>query len=72
MRLPDGNTEYEAKRDSNRMGPIRAAVIPVGTLAAFDSERLAKPGGSPERYNRPCLMGDIEFAKSMRVLREVG
>ena len=71
-RLIAGNTEYEAKRDSGRLGPIRAAVIPAGALAAFDRERLAKTGGSPEQYKRPCLMGDASFAKSMTVLREVG
>jgi len=71
-RLAEGNTEYEAKRDSRRLGPVRAAVIPAGGLAAFDRDRLSKTGGSPEQYKRPCLMGDVAFAQSMTVLREVG
>lgn len=71
-RLCDGNTEYEAKRESGRLGPVRAAVIPAGALMTFDRERLAKTGGSPEQYKRPCLVGDLDFAKTMTVLREVG
>lgn len=71
-RLSQGNTEYEAKRESGRLGPVRAAVIPAGTLAAFDRDRLAKTGGSPEQYKRPCLIGDVDFARTMTVLREVG
>lgn len=72
QRLAAGNSEYEAKRESGRLGPVRAALIPHGALAAFDRERLARTGGSPEQYKRPCLVGDIEFAKTMPVLREVG
>jgi hypothetical protein len=71
-RLTEGNTEYEAKRESGRLGPIRAAILPTGALATFDRDRLAKTGGSPEQYKRPCLMGDMDFARTMWVLREVG
>jgi hypothetical protein len=65
------NTEYEAKRTGGRLGPVRAKVLPAGAWAAWDRERLATTGGSPEQYKRPCLIGDVGFEKTMPVLREV-
>ena len=65
------NIEYAAKRESGRLGPVRAVVIPAGTWAKWDRDRLAKTGGSPEQYKHPCLIGDLEFRETMPVLREV-
>jgi hypothetical protein len=70
--LGEENIEYAAKRESGRLGPVRAAVIPAGTWAAWDKERLAKTGGSPEQYKHPCLIGDMGFRETMKVIREVG
>jgi hypothetical protein len=69
--LGEENIEYAAKRESGRLGPVRAAIVPTGTWAAWDLTRLAKTGGSPEQYKRPCLIGDLEFKATMPVLREV-
>jgi hypothetical protein len=66
------NSEYEAKRQGGRLGQLKAAVIPTGSWAAWDAERLAKSGGSPEQYKRPALVGELGFAERMRVLRWVG
>jgi hypothetical protein len=66
------NVEYAAKRDSGRLGPVRAAVIPAGTWARWDRDRLASTGGSPEQYKHPCLLGDLRFKETIRVLRELG
>jgi hypothetical protein len=63
--------EYEAKRSSGRLGPVRAELIPAGTWAAWDRKRLEQTGGSPEQYKHPCLIGDIAFRESMAVTREV-
>ncbi|MBA4067261.1 MAG: auxin-responsive protein [Isosphaera sp.] len=65
------NVEYAAKRDGGRLGPVRAVLIPAGTWAAWDRERLAKTGGSPEQYKHPCLVGDIAFRDTLPVVREV-
>jgi len=65
------NIEYEAKRGSARLAPVRIAVIPTGTWSKWDRERLARSGGSPEQYKRPCLIGDVKFRESMPVVREV-
>jgi hypothetical protein len=65
------NVEYAAKRESGRLGPLRAVVIPTGAWSAWDHARLAQTGGSPEQYKHPCLIGDVKFRESMRVAREV-
>jgi hypothetical protein len=65
------NVEYAAKRESGRLGAMRAAVIPAGTWAKWDRDRLAQTGGSPEQYKHPCLIGDPKFRESMTVVREV-
>lgn len=65
------NIEYAAKRESGRLGRIRAAIVPNGTWHAWDVARLAKTGGSAEQYKRPCLIGDLEFKSTMIVRCEV-
>ncbi|MBY0456997.1 MAG: GH3 auxin-responsive promoter family protein [Gemmataceae bacterium] len=65
------NVEYAAKRESGRLGSLRAAVIPAGAWAAWDRARLQKTGGAPEQYKHPCLIGDLTFRDTMPVLREV-
>jgi hypothetical protein len=59
------NIEYEAKRSGGRLGPLQAKLVPEGFWTKWDAERLAKTGGSPEQFKRPCLMGDTEFVKSL-------
>ena len=66
------NVEYASKREGNRLGPVRAALLPAGAWAAWDRARLATTGGSPEQYKHPCLIGDLGFRASMPVTREVG
>ena len=65
------NVEYAAKRESERLGALRAALIPAGTWAKWDRDRLAQTGGSPEQYKHPCLIGDLKFRETMSVRREV-
>ncbi len=65
------NVEYAAKRESGRLGAVRAAIIPAGAWAKWDRDRLAQTGGSPEQYKHPCLIGDLKFRDSMTVVREV-
>jgi len=66
------NVEYAAKRDSGRLGPLRAEIIPAGAWSEWDRARLAQTGGSPEQYKHPCLIGDLGFRETMKVVREVG
>ncbi|MCE9565624.1 MAG: GH3 auxin-responsive promoter family protein [Planctomycetes bacterium] len=69
--LGEENIEYAAKRDSGRLGPVRAVLIPTGEWTTWDRNRLSQTGGSPEQYKHPCLIGDIKFRDTMKVLREI-
>jgi hypothetical protein len=68
LALGEQNIEYEAKRTSGRLGPVRAHVVPAGFWSQWDRERVARTGGSPEQYKHPCLIGDVEFARTAPVL----
>ena len=65
LALGENNIEYEAKRSSGRLGPVRAHVLPSGFWANWDRERVARTGGSPEQYKHPCLIGDVGFSQSL-------
>ena len=64
------NVEYAAKRESGRLGTLRALGMPAGTWQTWDRERLAQRGGSAEQYKHPCLIGDADFRRTMPVLWE--
>jgi hypothetical protein len=70
--LGEENVEYAAKRESGRLGPVRAMLMPSGAWTTWDRARLESTGGSPEQYKHPCLIGDIKFRDTMQVVREVG
>lgn len=59
------NDEYEAKRQSDRLGPIRLKTVRDGFWYDWDRETLAARGGSPEQFKHPCLIGDLKFASSL-------
>src|SRR5262245_34411252 len=60
------NVEYECKRSSARLGPVRLEPVPAGFWARWDRARLERSGGALEQYKRPCLIGDLEFARQAR------
>jgi hypothetical protein len=70
--LRAANTEYDAKRDSRRLGPVRLELIPTGAWTAWDRQRLARTGGTLEQYKHPGLISDPKFRESMQVEEEVG
>src|SRR5204863_2087187 len=70
--LQKENIEYQTKRESLRLRPVEICVLPDGTWAKWDAERLAKTGGSAEQYKRPCLINDVQFKSKMPVMRTVG
>jgi hypothetical protein len=71
-RLTELNVEYAAKRESQRLGPIRLELLPPGTWQRWDRQRLARTGGTAEQYKHPCLVPDLAFRSSMPVEEEVG
>lgn len=64
-KLRELNTEYDAKRESGRLGPVGLAALKPGTWQTWDAARLAKSGGSPEQYKHPLLIGDLAVAKAL-------
>lgn len=65
------NVEYESKRASLRLGPMRLKVLPSGAWREWDANRLARTGGTMEQYKHPCLIPDPEFYKSLPGVEEV-
>jgi hypothetical protein len=66
--LSELNIEYAAKRQSQRLGPLRVELVPEGFWLAWDRERLRTRGGTMEQYKHPCLIPDLKFAEE--TLRE--
>jgi hypothetical protein len=66
-RLRRHNIEYDSKRSSGRLGPVRPAWLPPGFWQRWDRERLARSGGALEQYKHPCLLNDPQFAASHSV-----
>ncbi|MBI4718155.1 MAG: GH3 auxin-responsive promoter family protein [Planctomycetes bacterium] len=57
------NVEYACKRSSGRLGDVVLSVLPSGTLARVEAERVARRGTSHEHYKPQCLLtnpGDDE------------
>ena len=65
VELKHRNCEYEAKRDSWRLGPVRLQPLAAGAWAAFDRNRVRASGAAIEQYKRPCLIPDLAFAATM-------
>ena len=53
------NGEYENRRTTLRLGPIRTRRLSPGSWADFQKRRLAQSGGTVEQYKQPHLMPDL-------------
>lgn len=67
-RLRHINSEYDSKRASERLGPMRLEVVRTGFWLQWDRQRLLKTGGTLEQYKHPCLINDLQFRE--RITRE--
>lgn len=63
--LSGQNIEYASKRQSGRLGMVRAHILPADTWAEWDRRKLAERGGAAEQYKHPCLIGDANIAKAL-------
>lgn len=61
------NLEYENKRSTLRLGPIRIRRIPAGSWSDFQKRRLARSGGTVEQYKQPHLMPDLGALETFRL-----
>ena len=59
--LSSANEEYRDKRQSGRLGSIRALILSADHWHSFTRSRQSRSGGSPEQYKHPCLLPDPEF-----------
>jgi hypothetical protein len=62
-KLREMNIEYDAKRESERLGPLRVHAVSPGFWTRWDADRLRRNGGTLEQYKHPCLIADLDFAK---------
>ncbi len=53
------NLEYENKRATRRLGPVRLRRVVDGSWTHFQRRRLARSGGTVEQYKQPHLMPDL-------------
>ncbi len=58
--LAGQNAEYENRRATLRLDPIRIRRLPPGSWADFQRRRLARSGGTVEQYKQPCLLADLD------------
>lgn len=66
--LRELNVEYDAKRESGRLGPLRPQLLAEGAWERWDRERLARTGGTVEQYKRPSLINDPAFGRQIALL----
>jgi len=57
--LREINLEYDAKRASGRLGPIRHRSLPEGSFARQEARRILQCRGRAEQYKHKYLMNDI-------------
>lgn len=66
-KLAELNCEYRAKRQSERLGPIRHCLLKSGTLDKLRAQHLKNaPGATPEQFKQPLL-----WHTSTRPLRDM-
>lgn len=55
------NCEYADKRETGRLGQLRAAIVPGGSFGRLQRERLKRSGGTEEQYKHPSLIPHLDF-----------
>lgn len=62
------NCEYDEKRQTGRLTPLKIAEVPPGSWAALVRDRQSRPSGSLEQYKHPCLAPDMKFKERLLAL----
>ena len=57
--LRELNVEYDSKRASNRLGPIRLNLLPPGTLIKEESQQIRQRHGRAEQYKHKYLLTEV-------------
>ncbi|HUX02650.1 MAG TPA: GH3 auxin-responsive promoter family protein [Phycisphaerae bacterium] len=61
------NMEYEGKRRSGRLGPVRVKTIPQGAWRAYDAQAIARRKARVEQYKHKFLSNDMDFDQRFAV-----
>jgi hypothetical protein len=69
--LRRANIEYNGKRASGRLGPLRLKVVPGGTWSTFDLDTMTERRRGMEQYKHKFLVGDVEFEGRFKSLAEI-
>ena len=69
--LKKQNQEYENRRDTLRLGPIRVTRIARGSWSQFQRRRLSKSGGTVEQYKQPHLIPDLDVLGTFQVVEGI-
>lgn len=64
------NVEYENKRQTLRLGPVRVRTLAPGSWAEYRRRRLATTGGTVEQYKQPCLLSDLDAIGTFQTIDE--
>jgi hypothetical protein len=65
-RLKAVNVEYDNKRATIRLGPVRTRRIVAGSWTEYQRRRLAQSGGTVEQYKQPHLVPDLSASAAFR------
>jgi len=64
------NLEYENRRETHRLGPVRLRRAAAGSWSDFQRRRLAKSGGTVEQYKQPHLTPDLQTLSTFTLAAE--
>ncbi len=67
-RLRKLNIEYDAKRASGRLRPVRVKTIPDGAWEGYDRQQTEAGSGRIEQYKHTFLHGDVSFESTFALL----
>jgi hypothetical protein len=59
--LGELNMEYRSRRESGRLAPLAAVLVPPGSFSRIREEHLKKVGGRREQYKHVYLVPDVDF-----------
>jgi len=65
-----GNIEYQTKRESLRLEPVRIELLPSGAWERWDAQQLKQNGGTAEQYKHPVLVPDTGFRATLPLRKD--
>jgi len=71
QRLSEVNCEYEDRLQSQRLGPVVLASVPLGTWAEHRRQQTSHEGSDSYAYKHPFLAAKPELAESFRAISSV-